>query len=149
MKKGFLALLLVVGLSFAVTLPAAATPVGNEQPACGDITFGDGFYHVLAPPENSVEGSILLAAPSCKDVSYTYYVTYLSGGNEKTKSQKIHGDGVSDFLQFSITNVISDTGTVCVYFESAKGSNIIDRAPDSGCVTLLADTAPGGSSQFT
>jgi hypothetical protein len=150
MKRIFLAVLLATGLSLAVTLSAAADPVGNEQPACGNIIGGGAFYHEATEPQNSVEGSISFAEPSCKDVSYTMYVTYISDGKEKTKSQTIRGDGTTDFLFFNISNVSSDTHSVCVYYETAKGNNVIDRAPDEGCVTVFADgiDPPAGGDFF-
>jgi hypothetical protein len=152
MRRALLALLLAAGLSLAAALPATADPVGDEQPACGDIVLGDAFYHQASEPQNTVEGSIFLAEPSCKDVRYTFYVVYVSDGKEKVKSQTIHGDGESSVLFFLIRNVFPDTDTVCVYFETAKGNNVIDRGPnadaDPNCVTLVADTVPGGSSQF-
>jgi hypothetical protein len=149
MKRLFLALLLATGLSLAVTLTAVADPVGNEEPACGNIISGGAAYFETFEPQNTAFGSITLAAPSCKDVSYTMYVTYISGGKEKTKSQTIRGDGESDFLRFTIPNVSSDTGTVCVYFETTKGNNVIDRAPDEGCRTVIADdTNPPAGGDF-
>jgi opacity protein-like surface antigen len=153
MKRVLLALLLAAGLSLAAALPATADPVGDEQPACGDVVLGDAFYHFESEPQNTVEGSIFLAEPSCKGVTYTFYVIYVSGGKEKVKSQTIHGDGESTLLFFLIPNVFPDTETVCVYFETAKGNNVIDRAPDEdaepNCVTLARDSGPGGSSQFS
>jgi hypothetical protein len=149
MRKVLLALLVATGVSLAATLPAVADPVGNEQPACGDITNGGAGYHVLSDPQQTVTGSILLAAPSCKDVSYTYFVTYISGGREKVKSQTVRGDGVSDFLSFQINNVLADEGTQpCVYYETAKGNSVIDRGPNEGCVPLSPDAGPGSSNPW-
>jgi hypothetical protein len=151
MKRVFLALLLATGLSLAVTLPAVADPVGGEQPACGDILSGGAAYNDTVDPENTVVGSISLNSlsgeVSCKDVSYTMYVTYTSNGKEKTRSQTIHGDDVNDVLFFSISNVSPDEGPVCVYYETAKGNNVIDRAPNEGCVLVEpdADSSGGGS----
>jgi hypothetical protein len=151
MRRVLLALLLAAGLSLTVTLSAVADPVGNEEPACGNIIGGGAAYNETFEPQNTVLGSLTLAAPSCKDVSYTMYATYISGGKEKTKSQTIHGDGVTDAgLRFSIPNVSSDTGTVCVWYETAKGNSVIDRAPDTGCVTVVADSEepPAGGDFF-
>jgi hypothetical protein len=153
MKRVFLALLLATGLSLAVTLPAFADPEGGEEPACGDIFDGGATYTEINEPQNTVVGSISLADVSCKDVSYTMYVTYISNEKLKTKSQTIHGDGVSETLRFSISNVSSDDLTVCAYYETAKGTNVIDRAPDidrvPNCVTLVADPdSAGGGSGF-
>ena len=149
MKRVLFALLLATGLSLAVALPAVADPVGGEVPACGNITSGGAAYNETFEPQNTVLGSISLADVSCKDVSYTMYVTYTSNGKEKTKSQTIHGDGVNEGLRFSIPNVSSDTGSVCVYYETAKGTNVIDRAPDTGCIEVVHDdTNPPGGSGF-
>jgi hypothetical protein len=152
MKRALVALLLATGLSLAVALPAVADPVGNEQPACGDIIGGGAAYNEASEPQNTVLGSISLLEASCINVSYTMYVTYTSNGKEKTKSQTIHGGGGEDptTLRFSISNVSSDDGTVCVFYQTAKGQNVIDRAPDEGCRTLVADdTDPPGGSDFT
>ena len=152
MKRLLLALVLATAASLAITLQAGADPVGNEQPACGDITNGGAGYHVLSDPQQTVTGSDLLAAPSCKDVSYTLFVTYTSGGHEKVKSVTVKGDGVSDFISpavFQINNVLADEGTQpCAYSETAKGNAVIDRAPDTGCVLLPPDSQPGGSSAW-
>jgi hypothetical protein len=148
MKKALLALLLATALSLGITVSAAGDPVGNEQPACGDITNGGAGYHVLSDPQQTVTGSDLLAAPSCKDVSYTLFVTYTSGGHEKVKSRTLKGDG-SDVIFFQINNVLADEGTQpCAYSETAKGNAVIDRAPDTGCVLLPPDSQPGGSSAW-
>jgi hypothetical protein len=156
MKKALVALLLTVGLSFAVTLPAAATPVGNEQPACGDL-FGftdEIVYHSdVTSPQNTVEATIHVNdVATCKDVTYTMYVTYVSGGKTRVRSLTLHGDGVNPFVSFLLANVFPDSGSVpCVYFESAKGNSIIDRAPDSGCITAVVDptSSGGGGTPFT
>jgi hypothetical protein len=90
-----------------------------------------------------------LAAPSCKDVSYTLFVTYTSGGHEKVKSRTLKGDG-SDVIFFQINNVLADEGTQpCAYSETAKGNAVIDRAPDTGCVLLPPDSSPGGGSPWS
>jgi hypothetical protein len=151
MKKAFVVLLVAIGVALAVTLPAGADPVGGEDPDCGDIIGGGAFYNDTVDPENTVGGSISLNSLSgelsCKDVSYTMYVTYTSNARQKTKSQTIHGDGVNDVLFFSIANVSADGGPVCVYYETAKGNNVIDRAPDEGCISVPPDdsSSPGGS----
>jgi hypothetical protein len=149
MRKVLWALLLATALSLAVTVSAAGDPVGNEQPPCGDIVNGGAGYHVLSEPQQTVTGSDLLAAPSCKDVSYTLFVTYTTGGREKVKSQTLKGDGVSDFIFFQINNVLADEGTEpCAYSETTKGNNVIDRAPDTGCVPLPVDSSPGSSNPW-
>jgi hypothetical protein len=152
MKRVLLALVLATASALAITLHAAADPVGNEQPACGNITDGGAGYHLLSEPQQTVTGSDVLAAPSCKDVSYTLYVTYTSGGREKVKSVTVKGDGVTDFISpslFQINNVLADAGDFpCAYSETAKGNSVIDRAPDTGCVPLTPDAQPGGSSSW-
>jgi hypothetical protein len=149
MKKVLLALLLATALSLGITVSAAGDPVGNEQPACGNIMNGGAGYHVLGDPQQTVTGSDVLAAPSCKDVSYTLYVTYIADGREKVKSVTLKGDGVSDFIFFQINNVLADEGTQpCAYSEAAKGNSVIDRAPDTGCVLLPPDSSPGGGSDW-
>lgn len=158
MKRAFLALLLAAGVSLAAALPATADPVGDEQPACGDLSFFADqviFWKTLAPegtPLNSVEGTVSLAEPACKNVKYTFYVSYISDGKEKVRSLTVHGDGESQIISFLVTKISPDEGsTPCVWFESARGSNVIDRAPDEGCVPTLVDPEDfgGGSSQFS
>jgi hypothetical protein len=150
MRRALLALLLAAGLSLAAALPATADPVAENPPACGDV-FGfeaDIIYHQQSEPQNTVEGTIFTAEPSCRNVAYTMYVTYLSGGKEKVKSLTVHGTGDS-FVQFLIRNVTPDAGsTPCVWFESVKGGTVIDRAPDEGCITANIDQSPGGSVLF-
>jgi hypothetical protein len=149
MKRVLLALVLATASALAITLHAAADPVGNEQPACGDIINGGAGYHVLSEPQQTVTGSDVLAAPSCKNVTYTLYVTYIADGREKVKSVTLKGDGVSDFIFFQINNVLADAGTQpCAYSETAKGNSVIDRAPDTGCVLLPPDSSPGGGSAW-
>jgi hypothetical protein len=148
MKKVLLALLVAVGFSLAAALPVGADPVGSNPPACGDIYAfkGDAVYHKTSPPQNTVEDTIFVNADAtCKDITYTMYVTYSAGGKEKIRSQSLHGNGVDFSLRFLISNVFPDgDSTPCVYFTSAKGNNIIDRVPDEGCDPAVLDSIGGG-----
>jgi hypothetical protein len=139
-----LALVICGALAFTAA-SGVAEPEGTVQPACADITDGSAFYHVNTDPANTVQGTIFLAAPSCKDVTYTVTVSYLSGGKTKVKTLSFKGNGVDDFLRFTVPNVSSDDGTVCVSFSTSKGSKVYDTAPDSGCVPVAEDSGPAGS----
>lgn len=145
MKRLTLLALLVCGtLALGATTAVAEDP-GTVQPACADITDGSAFYHVNTDPANTVQGTIFLAAPSCKDVTYTVTVSYLSGGKTKVKTLSFKGNGVDDFLRFTVPNVSSDNGVVCVSFSTSKGTKVYDNAPDSGCVPVAEDSGPAGS----
>jgi hypothetical protein len=145
MKRLTLLALLVCGALALTATPAVAEEPGTVQPACADITDGSAFYHVQTDPTNTVTGTIFLAAPSCKDVTYTVTVSYLSGGKTKVKTYSVKGNGVDDFIRFTVPNVSSDDGVVCVSFSTSKGNNVYDLAPDSGCVPIAEDSGPAGS----
>ena len=87
-------------------------------------------------------GRAKTAQPTCKNVDYTLWIAYTSGGALMQAQTTSSGNGMSfngtGLVVFSpITGVVADgasgTQTVCVRFTSSRGSgdNIYDWAPDS------------------
>jgi hypothetical protein len=147
---------LTAAFALAVALPAGADPKGGVQPACADITDASASYwdaNSPGPPANTVTGRAKTAAPTCKNVDYTLWIAYASGGVLMQAQTTSSGNGMSfngtGLVVFSsITGVVADgasgTQTVCVRFTSSRGrgDNVYDWAPDgSAKVTPYVDEA--------
>ena len=137
-----IALALLVGA--VLVLPTISAAGDAQGPACADITGGNG----------STGGLIAsLAAEPCSFgsdglVSYTLYV---------------YSDASMTTLLNSSTSFVSVPGTVpqigfvvdsngdpevCVVLTTSIAKHVIDRAPDTGCVTVTTSSS-GGFSGFS
>ncbi len=137
MMAGFLLAAAVV----LATTSAGAVPGDTDVrgPRCADIVDGAGFYD-----GTEVNFRETLAAPSCKQVTYTLYVLDEPGDTTPLATASQTGDGTSTNVFFRVA-VADDDSTVCVYGTTSIGGKIFDRAPDTGCVTLaVGGGAPAG-----
>jgi hypothetical protein len=149
MKRIALFALLVTAIGAVVATPlASATKDDARGPACADIIGGgnggnDGFY-ANGDGTGRFDMSMDLGAPACKNVKYTFYVSY-NGGDFVAISGVANGTTVTMPTQ-TYTGVTA-TSNVCVYATSgSKDGDVFDRAPDSGCVPVILDSTPGNSS---
>lgn len=161
MMKRFVAAFVLAG---ALGLLAAGG-VGAETgiPPCADITDGGGFYGGPdATPPNTVSGSIILAAPSCRADTYTLFIVgYDSTGTSTGLAgvQTFRGDGRSGHFLYSVGGVTAPF--VCLFWITNRGAQLYDVAPDAGCPSsfdpsnppqtsffLAPDGSPGGGSQI-
>jgi hypothetical protein len=138
--------LALVAIGIAVGLPAlsGAAPEDVKGPGCLDIVDGLGGYTTTG----RVTVQLFLAAPSCKQFTYTLYVTDLEGRVLTSFATK--GEGLVDGTDFPI--VLSTTedpvvSTVCLYTTTSAGQHVFDRGPDTD---FLADDqlCPQGSADF-
>jgi len=134
-KVGLLATLAAVVA--VVAAPGALADV--RGPACADIVGGAFTYE-----EGIVSGSMTLAAPACRQVSYTLHVIHQESGVTKTTSLEGTLNPAAPNRVFFNGAVADDDGTVCVYATSSIGRHVFDRAPDEGCVEV-SEGAPGQS----
>jgi hypothetical protein len=140
--------LLVLGVGAAVMVPLASASGDAHGPPCSNITNGgtgpnDGFY---ANPDGTgtFNFSMTLAAPACTSMTYTFYVSY-DGGAFTALTGTAAGAVVTMPTQnYPLARV--DIDNVCVYATSAKTEDgeVADRAPNDGCQTILAGSAPAG-----
>jgi hypothetical protein len=155
MKRLTAALLLAGAVALGAASAASADAVGDSAgPACTDIVFGNASYNVQNPPFNTVTATIEYSAATCTNVQYVLVVSYLSDGKTKVKDQVLKGNVATaidpntgqtvGILSFQINNVVSDDGNVCVATYTTSGSKLYDSSPDSGCVTISADSSGGG-----
>jgi hypothetical protein len=155
MKRFAAALLLTGAVALGAASAASADAVGDSTgPACTDIVTGAATYNVANPPFNTVTATIEYSAATCTNVQYVLVVSYLSDGKTKVKDQVLKGDGSTavdpttgqtvGILSFQINNVSSDDGNVCVATYTTSGSKLYDSSPESGCVTIAADSSGGG-----
>jgi hypothetical protein len=145
MKRIFVLPLLAAALVFTVSSAWGAAP--TEPPtslACLDINGGTGFSW----DGTTLSGSFSLAAPACKQATYSLYVLDESGGTTPLTSAKGTPVGLGDVIFFSFP--VSDTdGTVCVYGTSSIGGRIFDVGAPDGQQCLDVDTTnTGGGTLF-
>jgi hypothetical protein len=126
-----------------IVAPALAAPSdGEPKKACADIIDADGTY--------GADGSltavgVFLAAPSCKNVTYTLHV--LDAEGTEIGSSSARGDDGTSTLQLIPSTMVTAGTTIYVYFTSTSGNgpNVLDRAPDTGTAPA---TLPGSSFGF-
>jgi hypothetical protein len=143
MKRLIGVVALTAALAVGVTTATAAAP--TEPPSglgCLDIV-GGGFFWATT---NDFTGSMSLAAPACKQATYTLVV--LPDANSTTPLATLAGTpaGLGDVISFSGTVTDSDT-TVCVYATSAIGGHVFDvgAPPDQPCLLVEQDSSSGGT----
>jgi hypothetical protein len=145
MKRIFVLPLLTAALVFSVSSAWGASP--TEPPAslaCLDISGGTGFSW----DGTTLTGSITLAAPACKQATYTLYVLDQSGDTTSLTSATGTPAGLGDVISFNLP--VSDTdGTVCVYATSSIGGRVFDVGAPDGQQCLEVDTTnTGGGTLF-
>jgi hypothetical protein len=145
MKRIFVLPLLVAALVFTVSSAWGAAP--TEPPtslACLDINGGTGFSW----DGTTLTGSITLAAPACKQATYTLYVLNQAGGTVLTSVQGVPFPANPTTVQFSAP-VQDQDGTVCVYATSSIGGRVFDVGAPDGQQCLDVDTTnTGGGTLF-
>jgi len=145
MKRIFVLPLLVAALVFTVSSAWGAAP--TEPPtslACLDIDGGTGFSW----NGTTLTGSITLAAPACKQATYTLYVLNQAGGTVLTSVAGVPFAGDPRTVQFS-AGVQDQDGTVCVYATGAIGGRVFDVGAPTGEECLVVDNSgTGGGTLF-
>jgi hypothetical protein len=134
----------------ALALAATAALVGAsgvsaadaKGPPCGDIKM-DFFY---STDGTTVSVNLFTPVATCTFVTYTLVVD----SSPATDPVSAQGDGDAalgadgDFVVLS-TSVNDSDNTICIYSQSTIASHVIDRAPDTGCITLHPGDTGGGS----
>lgn len=136
-RVGVLCALGVSAVAFALA-PAVSSAAGEAGPRCADITGGAFVFDA-----GMVSGSALLAAPACKQVTYTLYVLDRPGGtllaSSSTPTVLPNGN-----VKWDVAATDTD-GIVCVYAETtSNGGKVFDRAPDTGCVEVSSSSGGVG-----
>ena len=124
-------LLFAAAVVLAAPLISAPTAAASDVrgPACADVADGAGFYN-----STGVSLRLALAAPTCRQVTYTLYVLSADGTSQLVTATATRTDGT--FAFFDNVTVPGDPSMVCVYATTSIGRHVFDRAPDSGCVVL-------------
>lgn len=146
---------LIAWLSAALLIGLAVSPAAAKGPKCADIlgTSADGLHDSRATYDGlvnfEVNGQFYLAASSCKNVEYTLFILDDETDTAPIASATVVGNGTADFVNITVSNVTTTDGDVCVYVQSGRGKQVLDRGPATGCVVLFDDgTSPGGGKGF-
>jgi hypothetical protein len=137
MRVRSIAAVLAVAATAAVVGASGVGAVDAKGPPCGDIAM-DYFY---SGDGTSVSVNLFTPVASCTNVKYTLYVI---------SPVSMQGDGTAAFTDgtdvVSLTASVSDAdNTICIYSGSSIAGHVIDRAPDTGCITLHPGDSSGGS----
>jgi hypothetical protein len=147
MKRLLVLALIVFGLG--VFAAQTALSAGDAQgPPCTNITNGDGGYSA----EGVIDFTVFLQAPTCAFVTYTFYVTDLSGatllsstsGYDNSCTPETSGGGC---VHFSVDLGSDSPDFVCVYATTDVHGHLADRAPDASCLIMQKGVA-GASGTF-
>ena len=151
MHRRGLGLVLALALLALSAMPVAAGQGESGGPCANILAQGDrgSLVGTTASYDGSTVGArIELAAPSCEKYTYTLYVEDDVDGQTRTISTSVSGDGTSSLLLVDLAYVAGD-GDVCVYLTSSNTVQntikVLDRAPDSGCITLQVGQTSGGA----
>ena len=142
MKARTFAAVLFVAATAALVGASGVGAVDAKGPPCGDIAM-DYFY---SGDGTSVSVNLFTPVASCTNVTYTLVVD----SSPPTAPVSARGDGNAalgqdgDFVALS-TGVSDSDNTICIYSQSSIGNHVIDRAPDTGCITLHPGDSSGGS----
>jgi len=153
MRKIGLSLATLALAGVAATVPAlsngAPSPGDTNGPPCRDINGPNGIggqfnYTSTSTPGTYNLSAQLLLGPDgttapCKNVTYTLYV--ITNGADESTAQKFPLDGSAQWLNLQITD--SDTD-ICVFATTSHNNQVFDRAPDTVCLQLTADTTGAG-----
>ena len=142
MKGRRIAAVLAVAATAALVIGSGAGAVDAKGPPCGDIKL-DAFY---SGDGTTAGANLFTPVATCTNVTYTVFID----SSPATAPVSAQGDGVADlgaqgdFVALS-TSVSDSDSTICIYSQSTIGGHVIDRAPDTGCVTLHPGETGGGS----
>lgn len=128
------------------------SPGDTNGPACRDINGPNGVggqFNYSGTGTSSdpytLSARFLLGpdgttAP-CKNVTYTLYV--IVDGSDPATATAYSLVGSNQWQNLTITD---DDPDICVFGTTGHGSQVFDRAPDTGCLQLTAGTSggPGG-----
>jgi hypothetical protein len=142
MRKILALALVAIGVTVGVPGMSGAAPDDVRGPKCLDIVDGTGGY----APTGDVGVLIKLAAPSCKQFTYTLYVTDTEGRALASSSDETVVE--PDRIGLTASVAPSNT-TVCVYVTASAGQHVFDRAPDEGWVPETNAVCPAGSLDLT
>ena len=95
-----------------------------------------------------VDFHLTLAAPSCRSVTYTLVVLGEAGDPTPLAMATASGDGSSIDVFFLDVAAVDNDGTVCVSATTSAGRHVVDRAPDAGCMELVANDDSSGGQKF-
>lgn len=131
MKRLIVLALLALGLTIvAVPTATPAAPGDAKGPPCANITSGDGFYSL----EGVIDFTVVLQAPACSFVTYSFVVTDTSGEVLATASpagqQTCTPETGGGCVDFSVT-LAGAPSTICIYSTTSIGRHLVDRAPNS------------------
>ena len=141
-----LIVLLVLGASAVAalsvgTVTAVAALNDAKGPKCVDITSGSIIYNT----DGTVTGNVRVAAPACKQVTYTLFVLDEAGDAATLASDNgaATNSAVPEVVFFGTGAVTSADTDVCVYIEARIGGHVFDSAPDVDCNVLEKNGSPG------
>lgn len=132
----------------------APTPGDTNGPACRDINGPNGVggqFNYSGTGTNSDQPPYTLSArfllgpdgttAPCKNVTYTLYV--ITDGTDPATATAYPLVGSNQWSNLAIAD---DDPDICVFGTTGHGSQVFDRAPDTGCLQLTAGTSggPGG-----
>jgi hypothetical protein len=155
MRKVFLALVLVAATALAVGLPAAADPTGDATPACADIIpsgsasfaspSGDEDPTLNGPGTVSASFEVAGNVEDCSSVTYALTVSWGTGSATKVRVDTSPSAAAGPFVGVFSVKVPAGVPSVCAFVTTSSGSTVLDRSPDTGCLTLVANAgSPGG-----
>jgi hypothetical protein len=139
MKRLFL--MLVTVLAAVALVSGTGTAADTKGPPCANVINGDAGYF-----GDTVTVVLTLGAPACDDGSYLLEIYALSGTPllDSTDLAVVAGDTVTITYTFAAGTAPSDG--VCLVAKTFYKKHLADRAPDSGCEALPADSS--GASGF-
>lgn len=118
-------------------------PPCYEATSGWDIIDGSGGYTFdLVTQTGNLSFRAGLAAASCPDVTYSFFVLDGLDPAEPFRSDRVlytearTGDGTSESLEYDVTITNDNDTRVCVYHEVWAEGQLLDRAPDAGCLDL-------------
>jgi hypothetical protein len=142
MRVRIFAVALAIAATAALVGASGVSAVDVKGPPCADIKM-DFFYS-----DDGTSVSVILFTPvaSCTFVTYTLVVD----SSPPTEPVSAPGDGDAalgsdgDVVTLS-TSVADSDNEICIYSQTTIASHVIDRSPDSGCITLHPGDTSGGS----
>ena len=161
MRKSLLAITVaLLCCVLAVPIAQAAPSTGDTKKACADIVDGRAVYQSV-PGEVTPTGSQVLAqmdlgANACKNLKYT--MTVLASDTDPTvlataDAVRIPATGnplTPARVQFDAPLPYpGPEGLVCIAITTTKkNGQVLDAAPDTGCVPIPIDSDVSGATKF-
>jgi hypothetical protein len=124
---------LVIG---AATASAAAPTEPPSSLACLDITSGSFSWD-----GTTFTGSIGLAAPACKQATYTVYILDEAASTTPLATATGSPAGAGDLILLNPTAVSDPDNLVCVYATTSIGGHIFDVGTPDGQTCLEVDNS--------